>query len=129
VPAHPSLTVRDGKDAARRTTKSWIGGVSLRGTNLQRCHCLTMRRKTSLAPLALLCASACDRTATSPQPEYDPTSAGSVDQAMCLLGFSAVPLRQVQPGQHLVEATINGREGLFVLDTGANVTVVDRARA
>jgi clan AA aspartic protease (TIGR02281 family) len=44
---------------------------------------------------------------------------------MCLLGFEAVPLREVSTGHHLVEATINGRSGGFVLDTGANVTVVE----
>lgn len=44
---------------------------------------------------------------------------------MCLLGFEAVPLREVTTGHHLVQATINGRRGSFVLDTGANVTVVE----
>jgi hypothetical protein len=48
---------------------------------------------------------------------------------MCLLGFAAVPLREVSTGHHLVEATLNGQEGSFVLDTGANATVVDAGHA
>lgn len=89
-----------------------------------------MRARVYAAALILLSIPACqDGAGTSPSPEYDPTQAGSVDQAMCLLGFEAVPLRQVQPGHHLVEATINGRAARFVLDTGANVTVIDRSLA
>lgn len=35
----------------------------------------------------------------------------------------------VAPGHQLVEATLNGWPGLFVLDTGANVTVVGPSQA
>lgn len=55
---------------------------------------------------------------------YRPEEAGTVDHALCLLGFSAVPVRAVDPGHHLIDATINGQNGSFVLDTGANVTVI-----
>src|SRR5690606_12615343 len=55
-----------------------------------------------------------------------PEKAGTVDHALCLLRYEAVPLREVSTGHHLVEATINGMSGSFVLDTGANVTVVDQ---
>jgi hypothetical protein len=61
--------------------------------------------------------------------DYQPQKAGSVDQAMCLLGFTAVPLRELLTGHHLVEAEINGKRGNFVLDTGANATVLHAAFA
>lgn len=60
---------------------------------------------------------------------YRPQEAGTVDHALCLLGFSHVPVRNVSPGHQLVEATINGVTGDFVLDTGANLTVVSTAQA
>jgi len=83
-------------------------------------------RATFLAAL-LLAAPACDAaTMTQPAPEYRPEEAGTIDHALCLLGFTAVPLRRTSTtGHHLVEARLNGREGLFVLDTGANLSVVD----
>jgi hypothetical protein len=80
------------------------------------------------ATIALLFAAACQQQAGSP-PEYRPGAAGTVDHAMCLLGFSAVPLREVTTGHHLVEARINGRSGSFVLDTGANFTVINESQA
>ncbi len=80
----------------------------------------------ALALAALLLARACRQDAApAPAPEYNPEEAGTVDHAMCLLGFAAVPLREVSTGHHLVEATLNGEKGSFVLDTGANATVLD----
>lgn len=76
---------------------------------------------------ALLFAAACQQESAS-APEYRPNEAGTVDHAMCLLGFSAIQLREVPPGHHLVEARINGQSGSFVLDTGANVTVINEAQ-
>ena len=77
----------------------------------------------------LAAAAACDAAtlqAPGPEPEYRPGEAGTVDHALCLLGFTAVPLRRTRTtGHHLVEARLNGREALFVLDTGANLSVVD----
>ncbi|MDO9489621.1 MAG: retropepsin-like aspartic protease [Sphingomonadaceae bacterium] len=82
-----------------------------------------------LLPLAaLLSLAACDQVMTS-TPDYRPQDAGSVDQAMCLLGFTAVPLTELVTGHHLVGATINGVAGIFVLDTGANASVVNTAAA
>lgn len=80
---------------------------------------------------ALLILSACDglRPPAGDPVEYRPREAGTVDHAMCLLGFSAVPLRELQTGHHVVDATLNGREGAFVLDTGANATVLHTAYA
>ena len=63
-------------------------------------------------------------------PDYRPEEAGTVDHALCLLGFTAIPLRSARTtGHHLVSASINGREGVFVLDTGANVSVIDSDHA
>jgi predicted aspartyl protease len=78
------------------------------------------------AAAALMAMASCD---TAPVAEYRPGDAGTVDHALCLLGFTAVPLRTVRTGHHLVEARINKVSGQFVLDTGANVTVVERAQA
>ncbi|QIG80237.1 retropepsin-like aspartic protease family protein [Stakelama tenebrarum] len=61
--------------------------------------------------------------------EYRPTESGTVDHALCLLGFTAVPMREVSTGHHLAEATINGQTASFVIDTGANVSVIDNAYA
>lgn len=65
----------------------------------------------------------------APVADYRPEAAGTVDHALCLLGFTAIALQTVPTGHHLVEAQINKVRGRFVLDTGANVTVVDRAQA
>jgi predicted aspartyl protease len=73
--------------------------------------------------LLLLGSLAGCKEAMTSRGDYDPTEAGSVDQAMCLLGFTAVPLRELVTGHHLVEAEINGKAGTFILDTGANATV------
>lgn len=74
----------------------------------------------------LAAASACDPAAVAPPPDYRPEEAGTVDHALCLLGFTAVPLRRTSAtGHHLVEARLNGRPALFVLDTGANLSVID----
>jgi clan AA aspartic protease (TIGR02281 family) len=78
-------------------------------------------------PLLLLPLAACQQATPERQVAYDPGAAGSVDQAMCLLGFTAVPLRELATGHHLVDVTINGRPATFILDTGANASVVDAA--
>jgi clan AA aspartic protease (TIGR02281 family) len=48
---------------------------------------------------------------------------------MCLLGFAAVPLRELASGHHLVDANMNGKKATFILDTGANASVVHAAAA
>lgn len=77
----------------------------------------------------LIFLAACDagmKSAPDETPVYRPGEAGTVDHALCLLGFAAVPLRRTAAtGHHLVEVALNGRPGLFVLDTGANVSVVE----
>ncbi|HZG08220.1 MAG TPA: retropepsin-like aspartic protease [Allosphingosinicella sp.] len=89
-----------------------------------------------LAPrLAVLAAAALSLGACEQQlqpeksVEYRPEEVGTVDHAMCLLGFAAVPLRELSSGHHLVDATVNGRKATFILDTGANLSVVHAPEA
>lgn len=83
-----------------------------------------IRRAVSMATaFLLLLPGACDR-APAPAPDYRPGEAGTVDHALCLLGFEAIPLRELSTGHHLVQVTVNGRKAAFVLDTGANMSVV-----
>jgi predicted aspartyl protease len=79
-----------------------------------------------LAILALLSLTGCDRMArqAAKEPEYRPEEAKTVDHALCLLGFEGVPLRTVATGHHLVTAEVNGYPGAFVVDTGANASVL-----
>ena len=79
-----------------------------------------------LAIAALFYTAGCGQ-APNQAVNYRPEEAGTIDHALCLLGFVAVPLREVTTGHHLVEAQVNGRTGSFVLDTGANVTVINAA--
>lgn len=78
------------------------------------------------AATTLLVVASCD---AAPTADYRPEAAGTVDHALCLLGFTAIPLRPLRTGHHLLSARINKMNGQFVLDTGANVTVVERAQA
>lgn len=79
-------------------------------------------RRALLAAL-LLTASGCEKVLTK-TPDYRPEEAGTVDHALCLLGFTVIPLRELLTGHHLVDVTINGHRAAFVLDTGANATVL-----
>ncbi len=83
-----------------------------------------MSARTLLPLLLAAAATACSPPAAENKVAYSPEEAGTVDHAMCLLGFSAVPLRELGTGHHLVDATVNGRKGTFILDTGANASVV-----
>jgi hypothetical protein len=73
------------------------------------------------------CLAACSLPSATDEPvDYRPEEAGTVDHALCLLGFTAIPLRATAgTGHHLVEVRLNGHPGLFVLDTGANVSVIE----
>jgi hypothetical protein len=79
--------------------------------------------RTRFAAALLFLLAGCQQPPAQ-KAEYRPEEAGTVDHAMCLLGFTAVPLRELATGHHLVDAQLNGRTGTFVLDTGANVSVV-----
>ncbi len=86
--------------------------------------------KIVLAAALLLALPACDMIAPQPTEaanvDYRPRESGTVDHALCLLGFTAIPLREARgTGHHLVTAAVNGRDGVFVLDTGANLSVID----
>lgn len=86
--------------------------------------------KIVLAAALPFALAACDRIAPPPpeaaKVDYRPQEAGTVDHALCLLGFTAIPLREARStGHHLVTASVNGKEGVFVLDTGANLSVID----
>ena len=87
--------------------------------------------KIVLAAALIAAAAGCDApVGERSAPDYRPEEAGTVDHALCLLGFTAVPLRSARTtGHHLVSARINEREGVFVLDTGANVSVIDSDHA
>jgi hypothetical protein len=87
--------------------------------------------KIVLAAALFAAAAGCDAPiGERAAPDYRPEEAGTVDHALCLLGFTAIPLRSARTtGHHLVSARINGREGVFVLDTGANVSVIDSDHA
>ena len=79
-----------------------------------------------LATLLAVSAACHAPVAEAPAPDYRPGEAGTVDHALCLLGFTAIPLEEAQTtGHHVVSATVNGRKGVFILDTGANVSVID----
>lgn len=78
-----------------------------------------------------LALAGCDQVArqTTSTAEYSPEDAGSVDHAMCLLGFAGVPLTELSTGHHLVTLQLNGEEAVFILDTGANATVLHAPHA
>lgn len=82
-----------------------------------------MRCKPALFAAALFCAG-CEGLIIQTA-EYRPQEAGTVDQAMCLLGFTGIPLRKAPTGHDLIDVELNGVIGVFVLDTGANVSVID----
>ena len=76
-----------------------------------------------LAAACFLSLAGCKEVLTKTA-AYEPQKAGSIDQAMCQLGFTAVPMRELLTGHHLVEARLNGKPASFVVDTGANRTVL-----
>ena len=82
-----------------------------------------MRHAIVAAFLSLVLAG-CAQAPTQAAVEYRPEEAGTVDHAMCLLGFAGIPLSEVTTGHLLADATLNGRDALFVIDTGANVSVL-----
>jgi hypothetical protein len=82
-----------------------------------------MRLHIATACLALA-AAGCDRAPTQAAVEYRPEEAGTVDHALCLLGFTGVEMSEVSTGHQLVDLTLNGRDATFVVDTGANVSVL-----
>ncbi|MGB3722453.1 MAG: retropepsin-like aspartic protease [Pacificimonas sp.] len=90
------------------------------------------RTTSAVAAAAALALSltACEELVTqagsrlSQTADYDPTDVGSVDHALCLLGFSGFPMTKLVTGHHLVEVSLNGQPARFIVDTGANATVM-----
>ncbi len=84
-----------------------------------------------VAAAALFCLAGCDGLPVPAEKsaEYRPQEAGTVDHAMCLLGFKAIELHELMTGHHLVDVELNGRQATFVLDTGANATVLHAQHA
>jgi clan AA aspartic protease (TIGR02281 family) len=83
----------------------------------------------TLPLLLLIVFAGCQQPAAQEKVAYNPEEAGTVDHAMCLLGFAAVPLRELATGHHLVDVAMNGEAATFILDTGANASVVHAASA
>lgn len=91
-----------------------------------------MRPVFAAAFVASALVVGCDQipsTAELSEVRYRPGEPGSVDQAMCLLGFEATPLTRLGIGHQLVHGTLNGRPATFLLDTGANMSVVHAPHA
>lgn len=53
------------------------------------------------------------------------SKADSITRFFTSLGYIAVPFRQNIAGQLLISASINGVDGMYILDSGAGQTVVD----
>jgi predicted aspartyl protease len=51
-------------------------------------------------------------------------AAPTVGAALCSMGFSAIPMRALASGHHLVDVTLDGKPATFVVDTGAGATVL-----
>ena len=83
-------------------------------------------RALAVAAVALL--AGCEAV-QAPKAAYAPEKAGTVDRALCLLGFTAVPMRTLLSGHHIVDARVNGKPASLIVDTGANATVLDAAAA
>ncbi|MDX9997372.1 MAG: retropepsin-like aspartic protease [Phenylobacterium sp.] len=82
-----------------------------------------------LAPVLALVLAACGPLPGAEPPPIRPGLSDTVEEALCQLGFTAVPMDELRTGHHLVEVTLNGRPATFVVDTGANVTVLDAPEA
>lgn len=50
----------------------------------------------------------------------------SLVETLSAQGYAAIPLRKLATGHESVVVSVNGREGLFILDSGAGATVVDQ---
>jgi hypothetical protein len=85
---------------------------------------MTLRAALLLLALPLAGCDFLPAGQTPVRADYAPEEAGTVDHALCLLGFTGVPLRELASGHHTVDVVLNGRPATFVLDTGANATVL-----
>jgi len=53
----------------------------------------------------------------------------TVQDALCTLGYSSIPLRSLPTGHHITAVSLNGQPATFFVDTGAGRTVIDRPYA
>jgi predicted aspartyl protease len=51
-------------------------------------------------------------------------AAPNVAEAMCRMGFEAIPMRSLVSGHHIVDGTLNGKSATFAVDTGAGMSVL-----
>ena len=51
-------------------------------------------------------------------------AAPNVAEAMCRMGFQAIPMRSLMSGHHIVDGTLNGKPASFAVDTGAGMSVL-----
>ncbi|PWG03709.1 hypothetical protein DF286_13090 [Sphingosinicella humi] len=69
-------------------------------------------------------------TGAASQPAAAASRAGSgrtpspLSASLCRLGFASIPMTPLASGHHMVEVSVNGRAGAFLVDTGAGVTIV-----
>lgn len=129
-------------DELAASPTGWVAGTSLAmteeggsasspGTAEPAAHCTAMWLSRFAAAAFALVAAGCDQVALpgAPAPPLRPGLSETVGQALCQLGFTAIPLRELRSGHHLVQVSLNGQPATFVVDTGANVTVLDAALA
>jgi predicted aspartyl protease len=50
---------------------------------------------------------------------------GNLAQFLSSIGYTAIPIRQNIAGQLIINAKINGVDGVYILDTGAGSSVLD----
>lgn len=84
-------------------------------------------RQFAVAAALIALASGCSGPAADARLKAGAPPA--VGAALCRMGFSAIPMRALPSGHHLVDVTLNGKPATFVVDTGAGGTVIHRAYA
>ncbi|HEX8534293.1 MAG TPA: retropepsin-like aspartic protease [Allosphingosinicella sp.] len=72
---------------------------------------------------ALAAASALSACTAAGAPDAG-GAAPNVAEAMCRMGFQAIPMRSLMSGHHIVEGTLNGKAATFAVDTGAGMSVL-----
>ena len=86
-------------------------------------------RAVALGTCLALAACEAPRTgATAPGPPGK-RAEGPLATSLCQLGLSPVPMRRLATGHQVADVTLNGRPGVFVVDSGANISVLDARRA
>ena len=83
-----------------------------------------MRRMLIVAAAAWGLSLAAGCTGVAPESGASAARPASVADALCGMGFSAIPLRALASGHHVADVTLNGTPATFVVDTGAGGTVL-----